>query len=148
MFSHSVMTLDAAAEADRIFGAMRTQVLATPRRRGAVDGVSGGVDSSVIAAFCTRAFGRDRMPGLFTLERDSSNDAMQLGRMLAVALCIEATVEDIALEGAGRYRRQEGGIRQVVREYGPGWKCTLVLPSIPTSDRLNVSRLNSAGSIR
>jgi NAD+ synthase len=143
VFSASVLTLDAAAETDRIVETIRPQVLGTLRRRGAVVGISGGIDSSVVAALCVRAFGRDRMLGLFMPERDSSDDALRLGRALTEALGIDAVVEDIApaLEGAGCYRRQEEAIRQVVPEYGPGWKCKLVLPSILASERLNVTRL-------
>jgi NAD+ synthase len=143
VFSASVLTLDAAAETDRIVETIRSQVLGTLRRRGAVVGISGGIDSSVVAALCARAFGRDRMLGLFMPERDSSDDALRLGRALTEALGIDAVVEDIApaLEGAGCYRRQEEAIRQVVPEYGPGWKCKLVLPSILASERLNVTRL-------
>jgi NAD+ synthase len=108
-----------------------------------VVGISGGIDSSVVAALCARAFGRDRMIGLFMPERDSSGDALRLGRALTEALGIDAIVEDIApaLEGAGCYRRQEEAIRQVVPDYGAGWKCKLVLPSILASERLNVTRL-------
>jgi NAD+ synthase len=143
VFSATVLTLDAAAETDRILETIRSQVLGALRRRGAVVGISGGIDSSVVAALCARAFGRERMLGLFMPERDSSDDALRLGRALTEGLGIDAIVEDIApaLEGAGCYRRQEEAIRQVVPEYGPGWKCKLVLPSILASERLNVTRL-------
>jgi NAD+ synthase len=143
VFSASVLTLDAAAETERIVETIRSQVLGTLRRRGAVVGISGGIDSSVVAALCARAFGRDRMIGLFMPERDSSDDALRLGRGLTEALGIDAIVEDIApaLQGAGCYRRQEEAIRQVVPDYGAGWKCKLVLPSILASERLNVTRL-------
>lgn len=150
MFSSSLLKLDAAAESARIIETMRAQVLGTLRRRGAVVGISGGIDSSVVAALCARAFGKDKVLGLFMPEHHSSDDALRLGRMLASTFEIQAIVEDIApaLEGAGCYRRQDEAIRQVVPEYGPGWKCKLVLPSILESDRLNVTRLtvqNPAG---
>jgi len=55
----------------------------------------------------------------------------------------EAIVEDIApaLEGLGCYRRQDEAIRSIVPQYGAGWKCKLVLPSILEASRLNVTRL-------
>lgn len=150
MFSSSVLTLDAAAEASRIVETMRAQVLGTLRRRGAVVGISGGIDSSVVAGLCARAFGKDKVFGLFMPEHHSSDDALRLGRMLADTFGIEAIVEDIApaLEGAGCYRKQDEAIRSVVPEYGEGWKCKLVIPSILESERLNVTRLtvqNPAG---
>jgi NAD+ synthase len=138
-----VLTLDAQAEIERIAQSLRAQVLGEFRRRGAVMGLSGGIDSSVVAALCVRAFGKDKVLGLFMPERHSSDDALSLGRMLADSLGIEAVVEDIApaLDGLGCYRRQDEAIRSIVPQYGAGWKCKLVLPSILEAGRLNVTRL-------
>ena len=138
-----ILALDADAEIERITQSLRAQVLGEFRRRGAVMGLSGGIDSSVVAALCARAFGKDKVLGLFMPERHSSDDALTLGRMLADALGIEAIVEDIApaLEGLGCYRRQDEAIRSIVPQYGEGWKCKLVLPSILEAGRLNVTRL-------
>jgi NAD+ synthase len=138
-----VLALDAEAEIERIAQSLRAQVLGGFRRRGAVLGLSGGIDSSVVAALCVRAFGKDKVLGLFMPERHSSDDALTLGRLLADTLGIEAIVEDIApaLEGLGCYRRQDEAIRTIVPQYGAGWKCKLVLPSILEAGRLNVTRL-------
>jgi NAD+ synthase len=138
-----ILALDAEAEIARIAQSLRAQVLGEFRRRGAVMGLSGGIDSSVVAALCVRAFGKDKVLGLFMPERHSSDDALTLGRMLADSLGIEAIVEDIApaLEGLGCYRRQDEAIRSIVPQYGEGWKCKLVLPSILEAGRLNVTRL-------
>lgn len=138
-----VLSLDAQAEIERIAQSLRAQVLGGFRRRGAVLGLSGGIDSSVVAALCVRAFGKDKVLGLFMPERHSSDDALTLGRLLADSLGIEAIVEDIApaLEGLGCYRRQDEAIRSIVPQYGGDWKCKLVLPSILETDRLNVTRL-------
>jgi len=138
-----VLTLDAETEIERIAQSLRAQVLGDFRRRGAVLGLSGGIDSSVVAALCARAFGKDKVLGLFMPERHSSDDALMLGRLLADTLGIEAIVEDIApaLEGLGCYRRQDEAIRSIVPQYGAGWKCKLVLPSILEASRLNVTRL-------
>jgi NAD+ synthase len=141
--NRSVLALDAAAEVGRITHALREQVLGQLRRRGAVVGISGGVDSSVVAALCARAFGPEKVLGLLMPERDSSSDSLELGRMLAASLGIEALVEDIGatLEAAGCYRRQVEAIRTVFPQYGEGWKCKLVLPSILERERLNVTSL-------
>ena len=138
-----VLTLDAEAEIARITQSLRAQVLGEFRRRGAVLGLSGGIDSSVVAALCVRAFGKDKVLGLFMPERDSADESLTFGRQVADALGIEAIVENIApaLQGLGCYRRQDEAIRTIVPEYGPGWKCKLVLPSILEAGRLNVTRL-------
>jgi NAD+ synthase len=143
MFDKNVLRLDASAEVDRITEALREQVLGQLRRRGAVVGISGGIDSSVVAALCVRAFGKEKVLGIFMPEHHSSDDALMLGQMLTSHFEIEAIIEDIApaLEGLGCYRRQTEAIRTIVPEYGDDWKCKLVLPSILESDRLNITRL-------
>lgn len=143
MFDKNVLKLDSSAEVERITATLREQVLGQLRRRGAVVGISGGIDSSVVTALCVHAFGKDKVLGLFMPEQHSSGDSLALGRMLAGRFGIEAIVENIApaLEGLGCYRHQLEAIRTVVPEYGEDWKCKLVLPSILESDRLNITQL-------
>lgn len=143
MFSPEVLAIDAPAVAERITRAIESQVRGTLRRRGVVVGLSGGVDSSVVAALCTRALGPGRVLGLFMPERDSSDDSLRLGQLLAAHLGIDTILENIGpiLAAAGCYQRQIEAIRQVFPEYGEGWKCKLTLPSILDSDRLNVFQL-------
>jgi len=146
MFSAEVLAVDPSRAAKQIEDAIREQVLGTLRRRGAVVGMSGGVDSSVVATLCARALGKDRVFGLFMPERDSSDDALRLGRMVADQLGIHHVVENIApaLEGLGCYARQLEAIRMAVPEYGEGWRCKLTIPSLLESDRLNITRLTVA----
>ena len=143
MFSRKVLELDAPAVTEQIARAIDSQVRSVLRRRGVVVGLSGGVDSSVVAALCTRALGPHRVLGLFMPERDSSDDALRLGELLGGHLGIVSIVENIGpvLEGAGCYRRQIEAIRQIVPEYGDGWRCKLTLPSILDSDRLSIFQL-------
>ena len=70
-FSPSILDLDTRAEVERITAALRRQVGQVLRRRGAVIALSGGIDSSVVAALCARAFGPARCHGLLMPERDS-----------------------------------------------------------------------------
>jgi NAD+ synthase len=116
------------------------------RRRGAVVGISGGIDSSVVATLCARALGKDRVVGLLMPERDTSSDAARLGRLLADQLGIRCHVEDIApaLAGLGCYRRQLEAIRMAVPEYDEGWRCKLTIPSLLEGDRLSITTLTVA----
>ncbi len=145
-FHRDVLRLDTAQAAARIEESIREQVLAGMRRRGAVVGMSGGIDSSVVAALSTRALGKDRVLGLLMPERDTSGDAARLGRILAEHLGIRYLVEDIApaLDGLGCYRRQLEAIRSVVPEYGEGWRCKLTIPSLLEGDRLSITSLTVA----
>jgi NAD+ synthase len=142
-FSAAVLNLDAAAETTHIVDCIRTQVFGILHRRGAVIGLSGGIDSSVVAALCVRAFGKDKVFGLCMPEHHSSGDSLRLGQALAASLGIEALVENIspALEAAGCYRHQQEAIQSIFPGYGPGWKFKLALPSILESARLNITRL-------
>jgi NAD+ synthase len=105
--------------------------------------MSGGIDSSVVAALCVRAFGKERVLGLFMPEKDSSDDALRLGKMVADHLGITTVTENIgpALAALGCYERQKEAIRRMVPDYNESYKFKLTLPSIIESDRLNVTQL-------
>jgi NAD+ synthase len=128
-FSADVLRLDAEAETQRIVEAIRTQVLRRLRRRGAVVGLSGGIDSSVTAALCARALGPDKVLALLMPEQDSDPDSLRLGRLMADTVGISSVTEDIApiLTGAGCYQRRDAFIRSVVPEFGPGWGCKVAI---------------------
>jgi NAD+ synthase len=66
-------------------------------------------------------------------ERESSPESLTLGRLVADHLGINNLVEDISpiLEGTGCYRRRDEMIRTVIPEYGPEYKCKIVLPELP-----------------
>jgi NAD+ synthase len=146
MFTREVLRIDASRVAEDVATAIREQVLGTLKRRGAVVGMSGGIDSSTVAALCVRALGPDRVFGLFMPERDSSDDALRLGKLLAEKLGIRSAVEDVApaLEGLGCYARQLEAIRMAVPEYGDGWRCKLTIPPLLEGERLNVTMLTVA----
>ncbi|HWU86346.1 MAG TPA: asparagine synthase-related protein, partial [Kofleriaceae bacterium] len=75
----------AAAELERISAALRETVLGDLRRHGAVVGLSGGVDSSVVAALCARALGPERVLGVYMNEAESAPETARLGRLAATA---------------------------------------------------------------
>ncbi len=143
MFSRDVLRIDGRLETQRIEAEIRRLALGDLRRRGAVVAMSGGIDSSVVAALCARALGPERVLGLLLPERDSSTDALRLGGMLAARLGISYLIEDIApaLAALGCYERQDEAARMVFPDFGAGWRCKIVLPSLLESDRLNVPQL-------
>ncbi len=141
--SWDVLHLDAAAEARRIADAVRDQVLLRLRRRGVVVGLSGGIDSSVVAALCARALGPERVLGILMPEEDSDPASLRLGRRVAEMLGIEAVLEDLTpvLKAAGCYSRRDAAIRQVIPGYGPGYRCKLVLPGLQATSGYNLFSL-------
>ena len=145
IFSRNALAIDAAAVATEVAEAVRAQVMGTLKRRGVVVGLSGGIDSSVVASLAVRALGKERVLGIFMPERDSSDDALSLGRLIADHLGIATVLENIgpSLKALGCYSRQDEAIRKVVPQYGEGWKCKLTLPSVIDSDRISVSLLTA-----
>lgn len=141
--SRGPLQIDEAAAVEHIARVIRSHVHETLHRRGAVVGLSGGVDSSVVAALCAHALGPEHVVALLMPERDCSDEALWLGRLMAERLGVHAIVEDIGptLAAAGCYRRQTEAIRTVFPEYAEGWRCKLSLPSILEGDRLNVFSL-------
>ena len=133
----AVLAIDAAGESERIAATIATQVTRRLRRKGVVVGLSGGVDSSVVAALCVRALGPGRVLGLLMPEADSSPDSTRLGQVVAGMLGIEWLVEDIEpiLTAAGCYRRRDDAIREVVPEYDARDRCKIVLPDLLDGDR-------------
>src|SRR3954468_17013946 len=134
-FEPTSLDIDVELESAKI-AARLTAYLAQSKRRGIVVALSGGIDSSVVAALCVAALGKERVFGLHMPERESSPDTLQFSRMLADSLSIESVLEDITpeLDAAGCYRRRDDAIRLVFTEYGPGYRSKIVLPSVVDSD--------------
>ena len=131
-FSPDVLKFDAAQEVARISTVVRDQVFTQLKRKGAVLGLSGGIDSSVSAALCARALGPNRTLGLFMPESDSSDDSLRLGRLLADSLGIPSVLENIhpVLKGTRCYERRDEAIRTVLPEYTEQYKFKIVLPHV------------------
>ena len=90
-------------------------------RKGAVVGISGGIDSSVSLALTVEALGNDNVLGLMLPEKDSSPESLTLARELADKFGVRTAIEDItdALDGFGCYRRRDEAIQRVFEEYDP-----------------------------
>jgi len=142
-YSPDVLKIDTDEVVRTIAEAIRRQVREVLRRRGAVLGVSGGVDSAVCAALCVLALGKENVLALFMPERESSGDSIQLGKLVVNRLEIRSIVEDITpiLDGARCYSRRGEAIRSAFPEYGEGWKCKISIPSFVDAKRLNILRL-------
>jgi NAD+ synthase len=131
---------EAEAEIARIASALRDNVLGRLRRRGVVVALSGGIDSSVVAALCALALGAHRVFGLFMNEAESAPDTVRLSRRIAEQLAIPTADEPISaiLEATGCYARRDAAIHTVIPRYRAGWQCKLVLPGVLDDDRLRV----------
>src|SRR5215831_1038818 len=134
-FGPASLQIDAERETAKITASISAYLAAT-KRRGAVVALSGGIDSSTVAALCVAALGKDRVFGLHMPERESSSETIMLSQLLAGSLGIDSVLEEISplLEAIGCYRRRDDAIRTVCPDYGPGYKSKIVLPSVIDSD--------------
>ena len=140
-FNSAALELDASAEVARLTAALRQAVHRQLRRGGAVVGISGGVDSSVVLALCARAVGPERVLGVMLPERDSSPDSARLAAEVAARCGVQTITEEItdALDGYGCYARRDEAIRRLFPEFGPGWTSKITLPgNLLDDDTLNV----------
>jgi NAD+ synthase len=149
-FSRDLLKLDCALEVERICALIREEVLINFHKKGVVVGLSGGIDSSTVAALAARALGPERVLVLLMPEKDSSHETTELGRLMAEHLGVKAILEDISpiLEASGCYCRRDEAIRLLIPEYGPGWKLKLVLPNVDSESLriLSIVALSPDGS--
>jgi len=112
----AVLAIDCARETDRI-AAFISDFVERREADGIVLGLSGGIDSAVVAALSARALPPDRVTALFLPERDSSPESVEDARLLAERLRIPYQVRDItaALEALGCYRTKASGVVRLQR---------------------------------
>ena len=122
-FSKDILHIDDIdTVCNEIIAKMRTDVAKKLQRRGAVIGISGGIDSSACLALSAKAFGPKNVTAIMLPEQDSSDDSRDLAEELAAAFDVTQTlVENItgALEGFGCYRRRDEAIGRVVTDFDP-----------------------------
>jgi len=138
-----MLKLDCAKEADRITAMLRETVFHRFKKKGLIVALSGGIDSSVVAALAVCALGKERIFGLLLPELDSASDTLPLSRLVVDHLGIQHAQEDITpiLEAAGCYRRRDEAIRRVVPDYVPECKSKIVLPSVVTGDQYRIFKI-------
>lgn len=100
--SAELFRIDAGDWCGRIESFIRSEYLKSGRS-GIVVPISGGLDSSVAAALCAKAIGRDKVLGLMLPESLGNPEANQFGRVLAAHLGIKTHKVNITpvLRGLG-----------------------------------------------
>jgi NAD+ synthase len=141
MNPNDLLTLDAEKEVSQIIEKLKNEIFHRLRRKGAVIGISGGVDSAVTAGLLVRALGKERVLGIMMPERDSSPASLRLGREVTDAFSIESIVENITpvLDGFNCYGRRDEAVKRVFPEYNDTYKLKIGLPpGIGNNRTLNI----------
>jgi NAD+ synthase len=144
-FSKSDINLDVKKETDKIVNQLKDDVFHKLKKRGAVVGISGGIDSSVTLGLCVEAFGPKRVVGIMMPEHDSNPDSQELGTNLANQFGVEHIVENMSdsLSGFRCYERRDEAIKRVFPEYTSDYKAKITLSTdILDKDTLNLFHLN------
>lgn len=121
-FSKDILKFeDVEAESQRISGKIKDDILGVLKRKGAVIGISGGIDSSVTLALTVKAIGAENVLGVMLPEKDSSPESKEFALKLADKFKVKTLEEDItgALEGLGCYRRRDEAVTAIFPEYNP-----------------------------
>ena len=126
------MQIDPARVATEIILEMQRVVRDSMRKKGAVVGVSGGVDSAVVLALSARAFGSQKVLAILMPERDSEAVSANLAHQLCAVLGVHTVEEDLtpALSGMGCYDRRDQAVRRMFPQYdaGAGYRMKIALP--------------------
>jgi NAD+ synthase len=143
-FTKDSILINPGQEAQRITSRLKEDIALKLKKRGAVIGVSGGVDSSVVLALCVHALGAERVLALLLPEKESSSDNIGLVKMLFEKYKVKHITEDItgALDGFSCYRRRNEAIKRVFPEFNESYKAKIVLPEIDSDkEHLNIFNL-------
>jgi len=115
------------------------------RKEGIIIGVSGGIDSAVIAALSVEAVGAERVYGLILPEKESSPSSRELGTDLCKALKIRYEEVPITpmLESFALYTKKEALIKELFPHYDPAIHTTSLSrpPMIAAEQMLNIPSL-------
>lgn len=131
MFNKDSLKIDSKKVTEYLCQNILTQIRNKLKKGGAVVGISGGIDSSVVAALCARALGPKRVLGVMMPEKDSSPDSKLLALELADKFGFEAIEESIygGLSGLGCYEKRDEAIKSVFPEYDSSWKSKITIPT-------------------
>lgn len=121
-FSKDILHIENIDEVcNNIIAKLKTDVAQKLQRRGAVIGISGGIDSSVCMALSAKAFGPQNVTAIMLPEQDSSDDSKNLALKLANKFNVKTLEENItkALDGFGCYERRDEAIANVITNFDP-----------------------------
>jgi NAD+ synthase len=138
--SMDVLKLDCDKELAIIATGIRNCIIRRFKKRGIVIALSGGIDSSLVAALCVQALGKNRVFGLLLPEKESSTQTLTLSDIIVEHLGIQAERQDITeiLTAVGCYLYRDEAIKSVIPEYNQDYKCKIVLPSLLGQSKLRL----------
>ncbi|MFC1640097.1 NAD(+) synthase, partial [Gemmatimonadota bacterium] len=139
-FNLDALKIDAALESEKVAQFVVEHTRDKLRRRGVVVGLSGGIDSAVMASLAVKAMGKENVFGLIMPEKESNPVSSSYAEAHAQELGIETKKVDLttAVDAVGSYRDRDAFIASLIPAYTPECKYNIRLPT----DLLERSALN------
>ena len=131
VFNKDILKINPVEETRKVVEFLKYQVESVYRRGGIVVGLSGGIDSAVIAEVAVRAVGKDNVVGLILPEKESNPISSRYARSHAEVLGIEFREIDISstVNSIYPYERRDEFIKQLIPDYESGCKYNITLPT-------------------
>lgn len=139
-FSKSVLDINPSLEISRISDFIREMTFKNFKRKGAVIGLSGGIDSAVVAELCVSALGKEKVLGVILPEKESNPISSEYGQKQADKMGIKTITVDITenLKSLGVYQNRNDVIKRIFPEFDDSAKFHITLPqNLLEKDRLN-----------
>jgi NAD+ synthase len=110
---------------------IKEQIFDKFRKKGAVIGVSGGIDSALTCALCVKAIGSTNVLGLIMPERDSNSESAVYAKNLCEKLGVKSITVDIThiLESFGVYDNRDKIIKKYFPNFNNQSKYRIVVPN-------------------
>lgn len=131
IFNRDVLKIDPAMELEKLSKFIVDQVNVAFHRKGVIVGLSGGIDSAMIAAVCVHALGKEKVIGLILPEKESNPISSEYAFKHAGELGIEHRQVDITptVDSVVNYKWRDEFIQKLVPEYRPGYRYNITLPT-------------------
>ena len=115
---------------DLITKFIKKEVFEIYQKKGVVIGLSGGIDSAITAALCTKSIGSEKVLGLILPEKESDPNSENLAQQIANKYNIKTKTIDITniLESFGVYENKEKIVKEKFSNYNEKCKYRVVVP--------------------